>query len=192
MRTLTSVLLSSAVLLSCGGGGGDDMLGELDPRCEALCSHDDDACADDVTQCQQLCQVRIAGVESLCASCLLEDAHLDACGNGGPCCPDPEFETSALDCATSCAGSAGVNPAGGHPVCVAVCSDDDPACVEDAATCMAECQARVDGVSGLCATCLLEGAGSSPCNAGGPCCPDIRFWNTATDCAAVCASSEQG
>ncbi len=190
MRLLATVLLGSVAVLSCGGDDGDgNGLGELDPRCGALCDEEDAACSDEVTECEQLCQVRIAGVASPCATCLMENAHLGDCGGGGPCCPDPDFETSVLDCAALCADSEGLNPTGDHPVCVSLCSSEDPACASDAGQCLDECQARIDGVSGLCATCLLEGASGGDCGGGGPCCPDIQFWNSPVDCAALCSGS---
>jgi hypothetical protein len=191
--TLPALLL--ATLLGCGGDddgdGGDpgDGIGDIDPRCASLCEEEDQSCAADVSLCEDVCQSRVAGVSSLCATCLLEGSDSGECSSGGPCCPDPDFE-SVLDCASSCEGESGVNPSGDHPVCVALCSHDDPVCEADASQCLAECKARIEGVSGLCATCLLEDSHSGACDGGSgdedPCCPDPDFPTTTEDCAAVC------
>ncbi|HEY3354580.1 MAG TPA: hypothetical protein VGQ83_15115 [Polyangia bacterium] len=170
----------------CGDGSGGGGLGALDPRCDALCAESDPACASAVTECQSVCQVRVAGLASLCATCLLEGANGGTCGGGGPCCPAPEFPASVRACADACAGSAGVNPAGDHPLCEALCADDDAACSADSAACFDECRVRIQGVSGLCALCLLEGAQNGACNAGAPCCPSPDFPTTVADCADVC------
>ena len=84
------VLLATA----CGGGDGG---GNVDPRCNSLCTIDEpevegafDICSDrSAQQCKQECTVRIADANSLCASCLLEQAcFAPACGasGDGPAC----------------------------------------------------------------------------------------------------------
>jgi len=180
-------VLLGGVLLSCTGGeGDDDDLGQLDPRCEALCSDDDATCTADVTECEQVCQARIAGVSASCATCLLDNSNGGTCAGGETCCPDPEFPSSALDCAALCEGSVGVNPSGTHPLCDALCSDEDPSCADEVTLCLQECQARIQGVTGLCATCLLEDANGGTCAGGTTCCPDPEFPTSVTDCAALC------
>jgi hypothetical protein len=177
-------------LTACGGEGDDDDngggLGTLDARCEALCADSEPACDADVAACEPVCQVRVAGMAPLCATCLIEGANNGACGGGGPCCPDPDFPNSVLDCASSCGDSAGVNPSGDHPICTALCADDDPACSADSTQCFQQCQARIQGVSGLCALCLLEGASNGSCSPGQPCCPDPDFPTPVSACAAAC------
>lgn len=187
------LLLVALVAAACGGGGqgggGDDdgELGPLDPRCRSLCADSDSACTAEVAECEPVCQVRVAGVSPLCATCLLEGAHNGACGDGVPCCPDPSFPNSVLECKTACAGSMGVNPAGDHPICADLCSTNDAACNTQARQCLQECEARVQGVSGLCALCLLEGSNGGACSPGAPCCPDPSFPNTVSACASVCS-----
>jgi hypothetical protein len=176
-----------AGLTACGGddddGGG---LGALDPRCEALCADGQAACSGDVAACQTQCQVRVAGLASLCASCLLQDMDTGACLPGALCCPDPAFPRSVLDCADVCADSAGVNPSGDHPICVEACSSSDPdACTVEITQCLSDCRSYVAGVSGLCALCLLEGADGGAC-ASEPCCPDLELPAAVNDCAAFC------
>ena len=183
-------MVSVAALTVVGGCGGDDGdgtdLGELDARCEALCDDDDEVCTEDVAVCELLCQVRVANVEPLCATCLLENSNAGICLGGEVCCPDPSFPSSVIDCAAVCESSAGVNPGDDHPMCADLCGDDDPACAEDASQCLDACTARVRGVSGLCANCLLDGTHNGVCVPGSPCCPDPEFPTSATDCAAVC------
>jgi hypothetical protein len=69
---------------------------------------------------------------------------------------------------------------------LALCSSSEPACETDAAACLAECQARIQGVSGLCALCLLDGAHGGPCSSGSTCCPDPVFPTEVATCAALC------
>lgn len=183
---------SVAILLigaaACGTRDDDGLagLGTLDPRCESLCADTDPACTAEVAECEPLCQVRVAGMTSLCATCLLEGADSGDCGGGGPCCPDPSFMNDVLTCENSCADSAGVNPAGDHPICTSICSDTDPACSTEVTACFQLCGARIEGVSGLCALCLLDGADPGDCGGGGPCCPDPSFPSSVPACAAVC------
>ncbi len=171
---------------ACGDGGGGGGLGQLDPRCESLCADSDVACAAEVTRCQPVCQVRVTGMSALCATCLLEGSNGGSCGPGGPCCPNPNFPNSVLDCASPCSGSQGVNPSGDHPICTDICSSSDAACSTAAAQCLQECQARIQGVSGLCALCLLEGAQGGGCAAGLSCCPNPTFPTSVSTCASVC------
>ena len=76
---------------SLGGDdlGGDDGLGELDPRCQSLCSSEEPECTDGVDSCELECQVRVVGMSSICATCLLDNANGGSCGLGGLCCPNP-------------------------------------------------------------------------------------------------------
>ena len=175
-------------LAACGGGSGgdDDMsLGTIDARCTALCKSSEPTCTDDVTDCQQLCQVRVADMGSLCATCLLDHANGGVCGGGQVCCPDPEFPNGVQDCETECTGSTGVNPAQ-HPICVDLCASDEPSCSGQVSACMDQCEARVQGVSGLCALCLLDGANGGTCASGQVCCPSPHFPTSTADCTDVC------
>ena len=53
--------------------------------------------------------------------------------------------------------------------------------------CLQQCDARVAGVSGLCALCLLEGANGGTCASGQTCCPSPHFPTTVEACASVCS-----
>lgn len=130
--------------------------------------------------------MRSAQLSAPCSTCLLEGATIGPCSPGEPCCPDPDFARSVLECASSCADSTGVNPAGDHPICVDLCATDEAECSTDAEQCFDACNARIQGVSGLCALCLLEGASSGGCNGDGPCCPDPDYPASAEACASVC------
>ena len=76
-----------ACLIGCGGGSSP--IGDADPRCAAACTDDPpqidgagDVCnSSSQSACIDECEARIAGVSSLCASCLVEDA----CFNPGGC-----------------------------------------------------------------------------------------------------------
>jgi hypothetical protein len=81
----------------------------------------------------------------------------------------------------------GVNPSGDHPICAALCSTNDAACSAQAKQCLQECKARIQGVSGLCALCLLEGSNGGDCAPGAPCCPDPEFPTSVSACASVCS-----
>ncbi len=196
-------LLAAIGGLACvpggGGGGGSGGAGgagampdaggpgqALDERCVALCEDEDPVCADAVNGCRAVCAARIDGLEGLCRACLLEDANGGACAGGATCCPDPEFPTSTLDCAEVCAEQPGAAPADPHPLCLDVCSDEDPACAEDAAACLAECARLIEGVSGYCATCLLEEANGGACAGGASCCPSFSPGRSVLDCVDVC------
>ena len=169
-----------------GDGGGNQELGQLDPRCESLCMSSDTACSPDVTSCQPLCQVRVAGMSSLCATCLLDRSNGGTCSSGTLCCPHPQFPNKALDCASSCTGSKGVNPSGNHPICTKICSNNDASCSTQVSQCIQQCQASIQGVSGLCALCLLDGANGGTCSSGMVCCPHPSFPTSVTDCSSVC------
>lgn len=176
---------------SGGSGGGGDADGgpigaEADPRCVDLCETDEPVCAEQAASCLLICEARIAGLTSLCRTCLLEGSNGGACAGDGPCCPDPAFETSTLDCAEACADQSGAPAADPHPLCAALCDDDAPDCAEAADGCHGACAAHIEGLEGLCATCLLEDADSGACAAGGPCCPDFSPQRRAADCAALC------
>lgn len=171
-----------------GGAAGDDAgpAAAVDERCVALCEDDAPECADAVADCRAVCAARIDGLEGLCRACLLEDANGGACSAGSLCCPDPEFPSSTLDCAEVCADQPGAAPADPHPLCLDVCTDEDPACAEDAAACLGECTRLIEGVSGYCATCLLEEAHGGACGGGGPCCPSFSPGRSVLDCVDVC------
>ena len=78
-RTLPTLL---AIVLAAGCGGGGDPLESADPRCSAICMPEEpaiegafDVCSGaSVEGCVEQCEARIADLESLCATCLLEDA----------------------------------------------------------------------------------------------------------------------
>lgn len=83
MMTTHRLLVCAALstLVACSGGG--DPFTDADPRCAAICAIDEpavsgagDICSlDSAELCIDTCAVRIAGVDTLCASCLLEDAY---------------------------------------------------------------------------------------------------------------------
>ncbi len=171
--------------VGCGGGGGDDGLGTLDARCMALCMSSEPTCTTEVTDCQTQCQLRVADVASACTTCLLDHANAGTCASGMVCCPNAEFPNGVEDCKTECAGSAGVNPAQ-HPLCTDLCASDEPTCTSQASMCVDTCEARIHGVTGLCALCLLDGANGGNCASGQICCPDPHFPTATSDCADVC------
>jgi hypothetical protein len=51
---------------------------------------------------------------------------------------------------------------------------------------MDQCEARVSGVSGLCALCLLDRANGGSCGSGQICCPHPEFPASTSDCTDVC------
>lgn len=86
-------------MLVAACGGDDDPFADADPRCRALCTIETpsldgafDICSTaSAGTCVDLCEARIAGTETLCATCLLEDADFgtddavspgDFCENG--------------------------------------------------------------------------------------------------------------
>ena len=176
-----------AVLAACGGSNPSDSIGDIDARCTALCTSSEPTCSADVTTCEQECQLRVQNVQPFCATCLLEDSNGGECSVNQICCPSPEFPNSVLDCGSACADSAGVNPSN-HPICADICASDDAACSTDAKACLDECNARVAGVSGLCALCLLDGANGGVCAGGQTCCPNPQFPRSVNDCASVCTN----
>jgi hypothetical protein len=173
------------VLGACGSSGGGDTLGTLDPRCSALCASSDATCSGEVTDCQNLCQVRVAGMASTCATCLLDGSNGGSCAAGQTCCPDPHF-AAVMGCADPCKDSQGVNPSGTHPICADLCATTEASCSTQAASCVSECQARIAGVSGLCALCLLQGASGGNCSSGMVCCPNPSFPMAVSACSAFC------
>jgi len=175
------------LVAACGGGGSSDSLGEIDARCKNLCASSEGSCSMDVTTCEQDCQLRVQNMAPLCATCLLENDSGGTCSSGMICCPSPEFPNSVLDCGSSCAGSVGVNPTPDHPICTDICSSAHVECASDVQTCLQQCDARVAGVSGLCALCLLEGANGGTCVSGQTCCPSPHFPTTVEACASVCS-----
>lgn len=105
---LAAPILASSPLVACDGNdtstpeegvanedAADDedtaSPSDVDPRCAALCTIDEpavegafDVCsADGIDLCIATCESRIAGVASLCASCLLDDACFDPSCRGG-------------------------------------------------------------------------------------------------------------
>jgi hypothetical protein len=181
MKTL---LLITILAAGCGSDGGSSAIDDIDARCKALCADPDATCTAEISECEGACQVRISDMKPACATCLIERANAGTCSPGTVCCPDAEFPNSVIDCSASCADSEGVNPAN-HPVCIDLCADEDAACSTQAASCLAECNARVKDVRGLCALCLLEGAHNGACD-GTPCCPDPQFPTSSGTCAAFC------
>lgn len=71
------------LLVACGGGGGDDVdVANRDPRCLSACPETMPqtagvgAVCDTASraQCLDECEARIAGLPTVCQSCLVEDA----------------------------------------------------------------------------------------------------------------------
>jgi hypothetical protein len=190
VRVLLVVLAVLSASAACGGGGGArDAAGSgaLDPRCESLCATTATDCNAKVASCEAVCQIRVTGMAPTCATCLLEQSNGGVCADALTCCPSPEFPMRTLDCASACAGSVGVNPSVTHPICAALCASDDASCQTDAAHCVDTCQARIHGVSGLCALCLLDRANGGSCTPGAPCCPHPEFPTSANACASLCS-----
>lgn len=184
MKTMRAWVV--VMMIGSGCGGGEAMsLGPIDARCTALCMSSEPTCTTDVTDCEQLCQLRVADVASLCTTCLLDHSNAGTCGSGQVCCPDPNFPNGVLDCTTECTGSVGVNPSA-HPICTDVCASNEPSCSAAVTTCLDQCEARVHGVTGLCALCLLDGANGGTCGSGQICCPHPEFPAQTAACAAVC------
>ena len=182
-----AALVVVSFLIACGGGSaGPDGLGETDARCTALCASDDATCSMATAECEPECQVRVAGMKPLCATCLLEHAGTLCGGDAAACCPSPDYPNSVTDCADSCADSLGVNPSGDHPICTDICSSGEASCSAEVMSCLAQCDARVHGVSGLCALCLLENANGGSCGSGMVCCPHANFPTSTETCASVC------
>src|SRR5688572_9341943 len=85
MTTTRPLLFAAIIALSfvAACGGSDDPFADADPRCAAICMIDEpsvsgagDVCnLDSAALCVDTCQVRITGVDTLCASCLLEGAY---------------------------------------------------------------------------------------------------------------------
>ena len=78
--TCSALVLAITTTGACGCGGGSS----TDPRCNSVCAITEpdiagafDVCSAASTDaCKQECSARIADVTSLCALCLVEDAHL--------------------------------------------------------------------------------------------------------------------
>jgi hypothetical protein len=181
-------VLVMVLVAACGGDSSSTSLGEIDARCKSLCASSEASCSMDVTTCEQDCQLRVQNMAPLCATCLLESSNAGTCSQGQVCCPSPEFPNSVLDCGSACAGSVGVNPTPHHPICSDLCASTDAACSADAQSCLDQCDARVAGVSGLCALCLLEGANGGVCASGQTCCPSPHFPTSVADCSSVCTN----
>jgi hypothetical protein len=90
MKLLKATLLFT--LAACASNDGHVDTSNHDPRCVAACPETmpevegaGAVCdAASRTQCLDECEVRIAGLPSLCQSCLLEDACFDpGCGSDG-------------------------------------------------------------------------------------------------------------
>ena len=83
MRSALVILAVS--LFGCGGGASDPDFGDADPRCVSACTDVPPAIdgAGDVCNtasraaCIDECEARIAGVMTVCASCLLEETCFD-------------------------------------------------------------------------------------------------------------------
>lgn len=122
MSSLARVLAAGIALFitGCGGDGGDPYAG-ADPRCAATCRITEpslagayDICSTaSARSCVDQCEVRIAGVATVCASCLLEGSDFGTGGGVGPAddcsngtctvtgragtCTYPEGNTAARD-----------------------------------------------------------------------------------------------
>ena len=90
MKLLKVILFLT--LASCTGSDGHVDTSSRDPRCVAACPETMPKVAGagavcdaaSRTQCLDECEARIAGLPSLCQSCLLEDAcFAPGCGSGG-------------------------------------------------------------------------------------------------------------
>ncbi|MDQ3033570.1 MAG: hypothetical protein M3Y87_14215 [Myxococcota bacterium] len=192
------VLALLVVSLTCGCSGDAPLPAEppADSRCEAVCadSATDPTCDPGVRRCEIECNARVEGLTSLCSACLVEGAGRGGtpCLPGGVCCAGGiDYDNGPLDCEASCAGDVGPPVRDPDPRCEALCSTiDEAACASVRSSCYASCQARIAGTSGLCATCLLEGAGVSgtPCLPGEPCCPSgLELRSSVEDCAPICS-----
>lgn len=194
MRFLPLVVLLG---LTLGCDGGDGAEAPMDPRCSTLCvdPEDDPMCDPGVARCELECNARVEGLSALCSACLLEGGgHSPIICLADPCCsPGAVFPNGVADCEASCAEDTGAmvrEPE--DPRCTARCDFEDPLgeCGTERAECLVDCQARITGTEGLCATCLLEGASLSfpVCLPGNPCCPSgLEFRTSVEECAAVCA-----
>jgi hypothetical protein len=108
-------LLAVVWVAACGGGDG-----QVDPRCRTLCAIDPpaiegagDVCsAASAALCEDDCAVRIAGTESPCASCLLEEA-----------CFEPECEGD--DAPGNCDGTGQCTVTGREGSCTYPMDDQD-------------------------------------------------------------------
>ena len=114
-------LLAVGTTVGCSGGG-DDPLAGADPRCAAICTPEEpdvegafDICSTaSVGSCVDQCEARIESVETVCATCLLEDASFgldddvfvpDQCEPSGICtmqgregyCTYPQGDESARE-----------------------------------------------------------------------------------------------
>lgn len=188
-------LLLASISLGCSADAALPAEPTPDPRCEALCadSETDATCDPGLRRCELECNARVEGLGSLCSACLVEGA-----GRGGtPCLPGSiccasgvEFDNGPLDCTASCEGDVGPPVRDPDPRCEALCSAiDADACASVRSECYASCQARIAGTRGLCATCLLEGAGVSgaACLPGETCCPSgLELPASVEECAAIC------
>jgi hypothetical protein len=100
---MRSLALVAVLMFGCGGGGMTPEGG--DPRCVSVCTDDPppvegagDVCnSASQANCIDECEARIAGVVTVCASCLLEDACLDPEGCG-PVITDDVFCDGSGEC----------------------------------------------------------------------------------------------
>ena len=84
-------LLASLAVVAAACGSNDDPFTDADPRCAAICTIDEPAIAGagDICStasaelCLDTCAVRIGGVDTLCASCLLEQSYFGTGGESG-------------------------------------------------------------------------------------------------------------
>ena len=90
MRHLLAPIAIVLFVAACSSGG-DDPFTDADPRCATTCAiHEPsvagagDVCSTASAElCLETCAVRIAGVDTLCASCLLENSYFDTGGGDG-------------------------------------------------------------------------------------------------------------
>ncbi len=87
---------------SCAGSDGKNP--SPHPVCTHLCASSDPSCDADAKACLDGCEARIKGATGLCALCLLDGASGGSCASDAPCCPHPEYPTSAASCASICGG----------------------------------------------------------------------------------------
>lgn len=165
-----------------------------DTRCERACADDEMGCEEGAAACELGCNALIEGLSTSCSGCLLEGAARSGvvCLPGELCCAGAaEYPNGVLDCETSCAGDVGAPVRDPDARCDALCGAIDVSeCGSVRAECYADCQARIEGSAGLCANCLLEGAGApaSVCLPGEVCCPGgLEFASSVEACAAICA-----
>lgn len=102
--TTTRFLVLAFASMSFAACGNDDPFTDADPRCATACAIREPsiAGAGDICNvasaelCLETCAVRIAGVDTLCASCLLEDSYFGT-GEGDETIYDScDFQTCTM------------------------------------------------------------------------------------------------